>query len=51
MAKMVRKGDLPSKICEFCQKPFNWRKKWSRDWETIRYCSQRCKSDAKKASR
>lgn len=48
MAKMVRKGDLPQKICEFCLKPYAWRKKWARDWEAIRYCSQRCKSEAKK---
>lgn len=50
MAKMVRKGDLPQKICEFCQKPYAWRKKWARDWDTIRFCSQRCRSEAKKQS-
>lgn len=49
MAKMVRKGDLPEKICEACHKPYAWRKKWARDWDNIRYCSARCKSDAKRA--
>ena len=48
MPKMVRKGDLPSKICEFCQKPYNWRKKWARDWDNIRFCSERCKKEGKK---
>jgi hypothetical protein len=47
MAKMVKKGDLPQKICETCKKPYAWRKKWARAWDTIRYCSQRCKSEAK----
>ncbi|MGC6517124.1 MAG: DUF2256 domain-containing protein [Candidatus Puniceispirillaceae bacterium] len=50
MAKMTRKGDLPTRICQMCQKPFTWRKKWARDWDTIRFCSQRCKSDAKRGS-
>jgi hypothetical protein len=31
------------KICVVCQKPFTWRKKWSRDWENVLYCSERCK--------
>ena len=48
MAKMVKKGDLPEKICETCQKPFAWRKKWARDWETIRFCSHKCKSQGKR---
>lgn len=51
MPKMVRKGDLREKPCEYCQRPFAWRKKWERDWDNIRYCSQRCKSDAKKQAR
>ncbi|MDO7573530.1 MAG: DUF2256 domain-containing protein [Oceanospirillaceae bacterium] len=44
---MVKKGDLPQKICQTCNKPYAWRKKWARDWANIRYCSQRCKSEAK----
>lgn len=41
--KMVKKGDLPQKICEICKKPFAWRKKWSKNWEEVKYCSERCK--------
>lgn len=37
-----RKEHLPSKICPVCQRPFTWRKKWERDWEQVKYCSQRC---------
>ncbi|MGB1911096.1 MAG: DUF2256 domain-containing protein [Candidatus Puniceispirillaceae bacterium] len=40
---MVRKSDLPSKICLVCNKPFNWRKKWARDWNNVKYCSERCR--------
>ena len=47
MAKMVKKGDLPQKICEACKKSYAWRKKWARTWDSIRYCSKRCKSEAK----
>ena len=34
---------LESKICETCKKPFNWRKKWKKDWENVKYCSERCR--------
>jgi hypothetical protein len=37
------KGELPQKICVTCARPFTWRKKWERDWERIRYCSERCR--------
>ena len=50
MTKMVKKGDLPQKVCETCKKPYAWRKKWARTWDTIRYCSKRCKSEAKTTS-
>ncbi|AZN63775.1 DUF2256 domain-containing protein [Acinetobacter tibetensis] len=31
-----------------CLRPFNWRKKWQRCWEEVRYCSERCKRESKK---
>lgn len=42
--KMRRKGDLPQKTCAACGRPFAWRRKWARDWENVRYCSQSCRS-------
>jgi hypothetical protein len=36
-------ADLPEKICATCGRPFAWRKKWARDWESVRYCSERCR--------
>ncbi|MFN9602893.1 MAG: DUF2256 domain-containing protein [Planctomycetota bacterium] len=35
---------LPEKRCARCGKSFAWRKKWARVWDTVRYCSQRCRS-------
>jgi hypothetical protein len=43
MAKMRSKSDLPSKICACCARPFTWRKKWARDWEQVKFCSDRCR--------
>lgn len=36
-------ADLPSKICEVCGFPFNWRKKWKKNWEYVKYCSEKCR--------
>ena len=40
--KGVLKQNLPEKICSTCMRPFSWRKKWERDWEAVKYCSQKC---------
>ncbi|MGO3769797.1 MAG: DUF2256 domain-containing protein, partial [Vreelandella alkaliphila] len=39
--------DLPQKDCVQCQRPFTWRKKWARCWGEVRYCSERCRREAK----
>ncbi|MBJ7255556.1 MAG: DUF2256 domain-containing protein [Akkermansiaceae bacterium] len=39
----VKKQNLPSKICLHCGRSFAWRKKWTRDWEHIRFCSNACR--------
>ncbi len=43
------KADLPEKVCAACRRPFTWRKKWARDWENVRYCSDRCRGAGAKA--
>ncbi len=43
MPKGVKKAELPTKTCATCGRPFTWRKKWARDWENVRYCSERCR--------
>ena len=40
---MIKKENLPSKICVTCNKPFSWRKKWQRVWNEVKYCSEKCK--------
>ncbi|MCB1419555.1 MAG: DUF2256 domain-containing protein [Notoacmeibacter sp.] len=47
MARMTRKSDLPRKECVHCARPFTWRRKWVRDWEVVRYCSDRCRNEAR----
>jgi hypothetical protein len=39
-----RKPTLPEKTCAACGRPFAWRKKWARDWEQVRFCSDACRS-------
>ncbi len=47
MARMRRKADLPTKLCSACGRPFAWRKKWARDWESIRTCSDACRTGSR----
>ncbi|MEM7400216.1 MAG: DUF2256 domain-containing protein [Pseudomonadota bacterium] len=51
MPRMQRKRDLPTKVCPSCGRPFTWRRKWARTWESVRYCSRRCRGDAKQDKR
>jgi hypothetical protein len=39
----VAKRDLPSKTCAACGRPFVWRRKWARDWEAVKFCSDACR--------
>ena len=32
------------KICAACGRPFEWRKKWERVWDEVKYCSDRCRN-------
>ena len=45
MEKRYTKANLPEKICAACSRPFVWRKKWARDWDNVKTCSERCKRD------
>ncbi|MBT6745814.1 MAG: DUF2256 domain-containing protein [Flavobacteriales bacterium] len=38
----MKKADLPTKICQVCQRPFSWRKKWKKVWTQVKYCSKFC---------
>ncbi|WP_338049774.1 DUF2256 domain-containing protein [Psychromonas antarctica] len=38
---------LPHKKCLTCKRDFVWRKKWRASWETVLYCSARCRGNKK----
>lgn len=38
------KVNLPQKICQACGRPFFWRKKWAREWDQVKFCSDRCRA-------
>ncbi|WBO24668.1 DUF2256 domain-containing protein [Sphingomonas abietis] len=42
-----KKPHLPTKTCVVCGRPFAWRKKWERDWDNVKFCSDRCRTSAK----
>ena len=31
------------KTCQSCGRTIEWRKKWERDWDQVRYCSSACR--------
>lgn len=35
--------DRSDKICVACGRRIEWRKKWERDWDEVRYCSTQCR--------
>jgi len=49
-AAMVKHSwySLPSKICHTCGLAFAWRKKWTRDWDNVKFCSERCRNSSPK---
>jgi hypothetical protein len=47
MPAMQKKSDLPTKVCAQCQRPFTWRKKWRKDWDAVRYCSDKCRRESR----
>ncbi|RIW12710.1 DUF2256 domain-containing protein [Algoriphagus lacus] len=44
----MKKEHLPEKMCPVCNRPFSWRKKWEKNWDEVKYCSDRCRGEAKK---
>ncbi len=34
----------PPKSCATCGRTITWRKKWERDWDAVKFCSDRCRS-------
>ena len=40
-----REAETPKKTknCQACGRTFEWRKKWERDWDVVKYCSDACR--------
>ena len=37
-------SERPTKTCVLCGREIQWRKKWERDWDGVKYCSKSCRS-------
>ena len=37
------KSTLPSKPCLVCGKSMAWRKAWAKNWQEVKYCSDKCR--------
>ncbi|NIS90635.1 MAG: DUF2256 domain-containing protein [Woeseiaceae bacterium] len=40
---MPAKSHLPAKVCPVCGRAFTWRRKWKNHWQSVKYCSRRCR--------
>lgn len=49
MPRGVKKAHLPEKPCACCGRPFTWRKKWEKMWDEVRFCSDRCRAEARRS--
>ncbi|MFZ9767591.1 MAG: DUF2256 domain-containing protein [Candidatus Limnocylindrus sp.] len=36
-------SERPEKVCVVCGRPFQWRKRWERVWDEVKYCSDACR--------
>lgn len=36
-------SERPEKLCVVCGRPFQWRKRWEKVWDEVRYCSEACR--------
>ncbi|MBM4781674.1 MAG: DUF2256 and DUF3253 domain-containing protein [Archangiaceae bacterium] len=43
MTSLRRACVIPEKPCAACGRTITWRKKWERDWEHVRFCSDACR--------
>ena len=35
---------MPTKVCAACGRTITWRKKWERDWDSVKFCSDACRA-------
>jgi hypothetical protein len=39
------KSYLPEKPCVACGRAMTWRKKWAKNWNEVKFCSDRCRAN------
>jgi hypothetical protein len=37
------KAALPSKPCVACGLAMSWRRRWAKNWNEVKYCSEACR--------
>lgn len=37
-------AEVPTKTCDACGRVITWRKRWARNWDQVRWCSDACRS-------
>ncbi len=37
-------SEHPDKTCVTCGRTITWRKKWERDWDNVKFCSDTCRT-------
>ena len=37
------KQSLPSKPCVACGRAMSWRKRWAKNWDEVKFCSDACR--------
>lgn len=37
------KSTLPSKPCAACGLAMTWRRRWAKNWDEVKYCSDACR--------
>jgi hypothetical protein len=46
MARTAKvKNGFDPKTCLRCGLEFEWRKKWAKNWDEVKYCSDRCRNN------
>jgi hypothetical protein len=36
-------GERAAKVCAACGRRMEWRKSWAKNWEAVKFCSERCR--------
>ncbi len=47
-ASRGQKAALPHKLCLHCGRPMSWRKAWAKNWDQVKYCSDRCRAERRR---